>query len=207
LPQPWGFKPVGSFSQSLVDNSVLPDDFRSRVHAVEWERLRRGVHDMRLPDDLLGLLSETPGTREYHRARLENSLLLQGTLTAAAYYAIPFFVEMTKWEEANETVYALLVIMTICSEPGGYDEGIELGGRSCSLKVACRAEIAKGIPYYLRDVCDQRLTTECRLNALSTVCRFPELRELWLPTVRAALERESIQEIRDQIAEWLADVN
>ncbi len=178
----------------------------TRLRAVDWSRYQQGILRRDIPDCFLGMFSRFAADGERSRSWLEEKILPQGVLVEAAYYAIPFLVEMIREAQSLETVYDLLLPVTMCAQPDAHDEGIVLEETRCSLTRACRERIATGIPYYLRDLRDADLPRSCRTNALLVLGGLPDWSESWPAELRSIREHETDPELRNEIEALLAKV-
>jgi hypothetical protein len=184
---------------------MLSENFEHRLRSVDWKRYKQGSCYGSIADNLLGMMSVDTSAGEGYHSRMEAQLLPQGHLVEAAFYAVPFLVEVIAAEKVQEAIYALLNPMTMCSRSDAFDEGIEVEGVACSLTEMCREEIGRGLRFYLRDVRNTALSRICRLDVISVVCELPEWRATWLPFIEKAHEEEGDPEIRDHLGEWLLD--
>jgi hypothetical protein len=183
---------------------VIVNDFKTRVGSVEWGKFDR-CHTGSVAANIVNLLSDDPMIKETHLRQLERNLLPQDVLCEAAYYAIPFLLELLQDERARGSVYEILPLLAICSQPEAYDARFAPDGEEQSLTRACRASLEAGVSYYVRDVQDRSLPNSCRLNALSTVCRLRDRKNDWFPAIRRAFDTESDPEMRQAIEEWLSE--
>lgn len=117
------------------------------LDAVDWasKAVQMGTAK-NVPHALLGLLSPDAKQRERAYWKLDNHVVVQGTLYEAAYFVIPILIQMLHECPAfgKPEIYELLIQLA-CGWAGDGETIMTVEGDTVSLRAACRREIRKGV--------------------------------------------------------------
>ncbi len=143
-------------------------DLRQMINTIPWSDLSTAHGSAaHVPDALLSLLSSDEDTRERAYWKLDNYIVLQGTLYPAAFYVVPILVNMleSRVPHGREHIYNLLAEIALGT--GIANESITMpNGQTAMLRDACRIAIEDGRSVFQRDVIDPSPSISVRAKEL-----------------------------------------
>jgi hypothetical protein len=133
------------------------DSLPMAIAKVPWKekKVAYGKAD-KVPDALVGLLSDDEAIRKRSYWGLDNVVVLQSDLYEAAYFVVPFLIRMLRERvpHGRDLVYNLLYEIanghTLPTVKCRTMEGDEIG-----LRDACLREVNKGTAIFTRDLSDE----------------------------------------------------
>lgn len=177
--------------------------FETLLH-IPWEtkRVLPGTKADRIPEALCGLLSENPDIRKQAYWHLDNCVVVQSDLYEAAWYVIPFLLEILQAsvDAGREEVYDLLYEI---GNGGARPEQVIVheNGTTYPLEAACREEVIAGWPLYLADMHHERLSVKGK--ALELIESLPEVYGHVVKDLEAHMHSEVNDDFRVQIGDAL----
>jgi hypothetical protein len=157
----------------------LTSGFAERLRAVPWERVAEALGDARaVPDALLRLAAASePGEVDAAYWRLDNHVVLQGTLSEAAYHLVPFLLELLEDRSrfSRRALYDLLAEIALGQSPPG-DPG--------DLRRACRDRVRAGLGLVRDDLLAPGTDPAVRERALDVLVAVERDRAALLDTLR-----------------------
>ncbi len=157
--------------------------------SIDWSCFKQAHGDAsHVPDAIKALVSDDESTREKAYWKLDNFVVLQSDLYEAAFYVIPFLVEilLSKVFSGREHVYALLSEIANGYAPDSVT--IQVDGNDMPLTLACRTLVLEHVDVYLDEVKD--IQSGYRDSALDLLGSLNEKSG----DIRAALENVLITE-------------
>ncbi len=129
-----------------------------------------------IPEAIQGLVSESASEREAAYWKLDNHVVLQSDLYEAAFYIIPFLIEILEsgLDPGREHVYGLLY--EIANGHASDSTVVIYNGEKFPLMNACHNAVGKHLPTYLDEVESEE--ANYRNDALELLSVFPEQKEL-----------------------------
>jgi len=138
---------------------------------INWSKLKQANGNAsHIPSALEKLKSPNPAQRKEAYWLLENYIVVQGGIYEAAYYTIPFLIELIE-QRSNGKLEAYNLLIEILA---GYEvDGavIVINGISTALNLACRRRIANSEDIFFREIL---LAEACWNYALSVLALLAE---------------------------------
>jgi hypothetical protein len=120
--------------------------------------------------------------------RLDNHVVLQGTLYESAYFVAPYILDVLlspSWAPIRIAAYDLLIEIA-CGIPDPNRPSIQLQGGAKNLREACRKVIASGLAEFERDL--DSTNPDIRRRALDLLMSFRENSQAHLTTLLAGID-------------------
>jgi len=143
------------------------------IRSIEWMKLKQAHGDAsHVPEAVEQLISDDEEKREKAYWELDNNVVLQSDLYEAAFYIIPFLLEILRSNIAvgREHVYALLAGIANGFAPEAAT--ILINGKRIPLSIACRNMVLDHINIYLDEV--QNQASDYRDSALDLLMSLSE---------------------------------
>lgn len=146
-----------------------------KLEEIAWSGLSiaSGCAD-NIPQALHGLVSPDENVRKRSYWQLDNRVVLQADLYEAAYFVVPFLIQLLdeKVAHGRDLIYDLVFEIA-----NGYaPESVRcrtIEGDELSLKAACEREVRKGLPVFRRDLSDDdprvKATSHDLLDLLASI--------------------------------------
>lgn len=176
------------------------------IDKIEWEKLRQADgFATNVPSALRGLVSDDPEVQRASYWKLDNHVVLQSDLFEAAYYVIPYLLEIVKMDQFIEKKYVYDLLYEIAN---GYapDESLcVIDGQSVPLKTACRKAVSEGIDLYFSELKDN--TSPNRDKALELLVSLAKTESTILPALKDVLAREKNLKIKKLLEESVNELS
>jgi len=174
---------------------------------LNWSALKTAHGDAsHIPGAIRGLIAEDKQTREMSYWKLENYVVLQSDLYEAAFYVVPFLLEILSSDikEGRERVYDLIFEIGNGYAPKRYKIK-NLDGELTSLAEACRASVIKGMEVYINEVQDK--TSQAREKALDVLFSLEEKWNTVLDSLRTIYLDEQDEIFKKRVYEVLEETS
>ncbi len=159
------------------------------INSVDWDSLKQAHGTSgHVPASLLGLISDDPNLQMASYWKLENYILVQSDLYEAAYYVIPFLIEILKSDNHTAKKYAYELIYEIAN--GHAPESLKCvhDGEEVSLSNACRQAIGAEIDLYISEV--KNTSSAVRANALTLLISLIDNKDKIISSLEDLLDRD-----------------
>lgn len=159
-----------------------------------------------IPGALRELCSPNPDTRHKAYWRIDNYVVVQSDLFEAAWYVVPFLLEIVESSISNGRceVYDLLYEIGNGSAPS--DSVITLGNATTQpLAIACRHAVRAGLPLYIREL--QTSRDEVREKALALIMSLNDHEHTVLPSLMELITHEIDPNFRQKLLRTMADLH
>jgi len=141
------------------------------ISHVRWNEIKvaSGKAD-HVPEALIGLLSPDEEMQERSYWRLDNEVVLQSDLYEAAYFVIPFLLQMLdeRVPHGRERIYDLLYEIANGDAPST-SLCRTRDGRLMPLREACTEELSRGLRIFDRDTVDEDPRIKAKAKELAAV--------------------------------------
>ncbi|WP_322761460.1 hypothetical protein [Frankia sp. Cr2] len=129
----------------------------ARLDEVDWSSLRTAHGTAEHVPAALRALREAEDTASVHDAywKLDNYIVLQGTLYESAYFAAPYILDIllsAQWPSGRVAAYDLLIEIACGVADPGLPTTVVGPGGPMDLREACRTVIASGRSAYAADL-------------------------------------------------------
>ncbi|QUJ67382.1 hypothetical protein KDD30_15305 [Photobacterium sp. GJ3] len=175
------------------------------IGSVDWKKLEQAHGDAsHVPKAIEQLISEDEEKREKAYWKLDNHVVLQSDLYEAAFYVIPFLLEILRSNISvgREHVYALLA--EIANGYASEEVTVFINGNRVPLSNACRNMVLEHVDIYLDEV--QNQASRYRDSALDLLMSLSEKSAEIKTTLNSVLASEQDQEIRALVNEVLEEL-
>lgn len=144
-----------------------------KIKEIDWDDLKQvNGGSGHIPGAIQGLVSDDESVRESSYWALDNHVVLQGDIYQAAFYVIPFLLEILASEIISGRGYVYDLLFEIAN-------GFEIEESECTyegvvlpLTEACKKSVSGGVSLYLDEVADT--SSLCRENALDLLISLEE---------------------------------
>jgi len=161
------------------------------IDGVNWRQLRQAHGSAEhVPSAIKNLTSADAKTRETAYWQLDNHVVLQSGLYEAAFYVIPFLVEILEGDSEG-CDYAYDLLFEIANGCAAQEIKCFYGDEELELGEACRAVISEFVPIYLQEVTD--VNSMYREQALSLLKSLPKAKGKIIPVLSEIISREGIK--------------
>lgn len=176
-----------------------------KLNDVDWENLKQAHGNARhVPEAIKGLVSNDPEIREASYWKLDNYVVLQSDLYEAAFYIIPFLVEILKSDILFGRNYVYDLLFEIANGYASEDLLCVYGNKEVPLKDACRNAIANEIELYLFEV--RNSSSKFRLDALGLLISLDEYEEKIIPELAEILKHEDSSEFEVELRKSISEL-
>ncbi len=170
------------------------------LHQIDWSKIEQAEgFASHVPIAVQRLASEDESICESAYWELDNHIVLQGDLYQAAFFVIPFLVEILK---SNSVICRSYVYDLLFEIANGYEAKEVLciyGGEKYSLTDACKLAVAENYKVFLFDVSNH--AARCRTNALDLLISLEGKSEILV----AELLRIKSEEVDNDFAAMLGE--
>ena len=149
---------------------------RERLRSLPWERIREATGDAREIPAALLRLAEAVEDVEVRRAywSLDNHVVVQGSLSEAAYHVVPFLLELLadRSRASSTALYDLLAEIALGYSPPSAPTVTREDGTAADLREACRERIRSGLDIVRADLVaaeTEPAVRHCALHVLMAV--------------------------------------
>lgn len=176
------------------------------LNNINWSKLKQAHGNAgHIPDALRGLTSPEKKIREKSYWKIDNYVVLQSDLYEAAYYVIPFLIEILEsgMKNGRSLVYDLL--FEIGNGNASETSKCKYKGEFIPLEKACRRSVAEKIPLYLKDAEESDISIVKK--ALELLSSFTEYKSEILPKLYLLLEKAPDGRQRELLEEAISELN
>lgn len=176
------------------------------INKIEWDNLKEAEGTSSgVPNALRGLISEDPEIQKASYWKLDNHVVLQSDLYEAAYYVIPFLLEIIKAGGRSGRNYVYDLLYEIANGYAPDDSLCVHNGQELPLTDACRKAVSDGIDLYFSELGDK--SSAGREKALELLISLGESEKTILPRLNALLALEEESEFRKLLEEGVSKLN
>lgn len=177
------------------------------LHQIDWKSLKVAEYSSaeHIPDAIQGFISTDPEIRRRSYGDLDNVVVRQSDLYEAAWYVVPFLLEIIadpSTIEVRKEAYSLLYEIG-----SGYAlpaEQIHLpDGSSECLTDACRKAVIEGLAFYLAEIANPSSPLPVRREAVELIFSYPIVFLSLKDRFKALLKQEPASEFRSFVQEAL----
>lgn len=178
----------------------------NEIQEVNWADLKQAHgNSEHVPEAIKGLISNNENEQEASYWKLDNHVVLQGDLYQAAFYVIPFLLEIlvSKIKIGRKYVYDLLFEIAngfAAEEATCVYDGVEL-----SLTDACKKAVLGGVDLYLEEVAD--ISSLCRANALDLMISLEEDSDRIITRLNEIKAQEADLDFRLKLEEAISEIS
>ena len=135
------------------------------ISQVDWNRIKQASGNAsHVPEAVKGLVSDDHSIREAAYWKLDNHIVLQSDLYEAAYYVIPFLLEILRSDVQQGRDYVYDLLFEIANGCAPEEVMCTYSGREIELTDACRMAVSDEFELYLLEVSNK--SSSCREKAL-----------------------------------------
>lgn len=135
----------------------MDSSFEKRLRAVPWHELKTASrHAGHIPDAVMDLISPDPDTRRKAYWRIDNVVVLQGTLFEAAFPIAPFLAELAVDQTiaGRDLVYKALFEI-VNGYPHHENADVEVSGQTVPMRQAIHDKLRPYRSVFKRDLQDR----------------------------------------------------
>lgn len=178
----------------------------SDLNKVKWPEIRNASGTSEhIPEAIKLLASSQEKEREEGYWQLDNYVVLQGDLFPAAFYIIPFLIEILQTDRgcSNTQVYNLLFeIANGCSSSTTL---YEVNGKDMPLDAACRTRLADSSGLFIQHLKDEN--SSYKDGALDLLFSLNDIIDNLSAELMQVLHKETDTDIKKNIEEVLQEIS
>lgn len=177
----------------------------SDLDKVNWAKLSQAQGTSEhVPDALKSLISDDDKEQEASYWKLDNHVVLQGDLYEAAFYVIPFLLEILATAIRNGRSYVYDLLFEIANGFAPEEISCDYDGKTLTLTEACKRAVAGGKGLYLKEVSDSN--SDFRENALDLIISLEEYAVDIVPMLKEIRDKETDSEFKAMLEEAIAEI-
>jgi hypothetical protein len=143
------------------------------MEKISWANLKQAHGSSEhVPAAIKGLISDDEKEQEASYWKLDNHIVLQGDLYQAAFYVIPFLLEILAANIRNGRSYVYDLLFEIANGFAPEEVPCDYDGVTLTLTEGCKRAVAGGLNLYLEEISDNN--SICRENALDLIVSLEE---------------------------------
>mgnify|MGYP000571271690 CR=1 FL=1 len=176
------------------------------IEKINWTELKQAHGNSgHVPDAIRGLISGDRKEQEASYWKLDNHIVLQGDLYQAAFYVIPFLLEILGSKVKSGRSYAYDLLFEIANGFAPEETICVYDGVSLPLTEACKNAVVGGVDLYLGEVSD--ISSVCRENALDLLISLEEQIDHIVISLNTIKDKETDSEFRCKLEEAIAEID
>lgn len=178
----------------------------NEIQNINWADLKQAHgNSVHVPEAIKGLISNDEKEQEASYWKLDNHVVLQGDLYQAAFYVIPFLLEIlvSKIKFGRNYVYDLL--FEIANGFAAEEATCVYDGVALSLTDACKTAVLGGVDLYLEEVTDT--SSLCRENALDLLISLEVGSDKVITRLNAIKDQEADLDFRLKLEEAISEIS
>jgi hypothetical protein len=177
----------------------------NNIDEVNWSELRQAHGDAgHVPEAIKGLIASDPKVQEASYWKLDNHIVLQGDLYQAAFYVIPFLIEILKSNIQSGRNYVYDLLFEIANGCAPDEVSCVYDGLNLPLTDACKRVIADNINTYLAEVANA--SSDCRESALDLLISLEEQQDKIISKLSDVRNKENNSSFRSKLEEAIAEI-
>ncbi len=176
------------------------------LNDINWNALKcAGGNASQVPNAVQGLISKDARIRNASYWQLDNHVVVQSTVYEAAFYVIPFLLEILSSDikQGREEIYELLYEIGNGSAHST-DNIQDTSGTFIPLQKACRVRVISGIELYINEIRDK--LSEARVEALLLLASFEEMYDVIHNTLEKIYANEQNKAFRKELLEVIKEI-
>lgn len=143
------------------------------IENIDWENLEIADGSAtKVPSAINGLISNDIDTQHSSYWKLDNHVVRQSDLYEAAYYIIPYLIEIVRCRCKNGRKFVYDLLYEISNGEAVNEKCVVFKGEKVPLAIGCRNAVADGMDLYLRELRDEE--SEAQTKALELILSFDE---------------------------------
>lgn len=176
------------------------------LHKIDWRSLKQAHgHAAHIPEAIKGLISDSPEIVESSYWKLDNHIVLQSDLYEAAFYVIPFMIEILKSNHTIGRNYVYNLLIEICNGYAPKSSLCTYKNEKIPLAEVCRLTIADEIDVYISEVSD--VDSGFRKHALDLLLCLENYRAKIVPMLEQMLQDEPSTAFSETIRAAILELN
>jgi hypothetical protein len=177
----------------------------NNIDEVNWSELRQAHGDAgHVPEAIKGLIANDPKVQEASYWKLDNHIVLQGDLYQAAFYVIPFLIEILKSNIQSGRNYVYDLLFEIANGCAPDEVSCVYDGLNLPLTDACKRIITGNIDTYLAEVANT--SSDCRESALGLLISLEEQQDKIISKLSDVRDKENNSSFRSKLEEAIAEI-
>ena len=176
------------------------------LDTIKWKSLKTAHGDAsHIPEAIRGLISNNEQIRRKSYWKIDNYAVLQSDLYEAAFYVIPFLLEILSSDivEGRERIYDLLYEIGNGYAPDEYKIRNNDGTLS-TLREACRKPVLDEINLYIEEL--RNRNSPARKQALDLLFSLEEANDVIIDVFTKLLSDEPEGELRKEMEKMLTEI-
>ena len=175
------------------------------IENIEWDRIRTAENNASgIPSALRGLVSDDPEISESSYWKLDNHIVRQSDLYEAAYYVVPFLLEIVNASLHLGKAYAYDLLYEIANGYAPADQICLHNGIEFTLSDSCRKAVESGVEIYFSEIIDTSSTE--RRKALELLVSLGKYERSILPRLKELLTTEEDPEFKSLLRESVSEL-
>lgn len=175
------------------------------IDKISWAKLKQAHgNSEHVPSAIKGLVSNDEKEQEASYWKLDNHVVLQGDLYQAAFYVIPFLLEILAASIRNGRSYVYDLLFEIANGFAPEEVPCDYDGVTLTLTEGCKRAVADGLHLYLEEISDSN--SVCRENALDLIVSLEEYAKNAVPRLIELKDKEVNPEFQSKLEEAIAEI-
>jgi len=177
----------------------------SDIEKIDWSILKQAHGDSsHVPTAIKGLISSDIKEQESSYWKLDNHVVLQGDIYQAAFYVIPFLIEILKSSIFHGRGYVYDLLFEIANGYAPEEVLCDYDGKMYPLTEACKKAIADDFDVFVAEVANQ--LSDYRENALDLLISLEDNKEGIVAELSVVRENEIDFEFGVKLDEAISEV-
>lgn len=178
----------------------------NEIDNINWARLTQATgNSEHVPSAIKGIISNDEKEQEASYWKLDNHVVLQGDLYQAAFYVIPFLLEILAATIQSGRRYVYDLLFEIANGFAPKEVSCDYDGVTLTLTEGCKRAVAGGLNLYLEEVSNNN--SACRENALDLIISLEVFAGNVIPRLIEIKDREASPEFQEKLEEAIAEIN
>ena len=175
------------------------------IGKINWAELKQANgYSGHVPEAIKGLISADKLDQEASYWKLDNHVVLQGDLYQAAFYVVPFLLEILASKVKNGRAYTYDLLFEIANGFALEETPCVYNGDTLPLTEACKSAVVGGVDLYLNEV--SNISSTCRENSLELLVSLGERAEYILINLQKIEGEETDSYFRSKLKEAIVEI-
>lgn len=177
----------------------------SEIDKINWTLLKQAHGESsHVPKAIKGLVSPNPKEQEDSYWKLDNYVVLQGDLYQAAFYVIPFLIEILKSTSFNGRKYVYDLLFEIANGYAVEEVLCNYNGKDYPLTEVCKKSIADNFKIFLAEVANQ--SSDFREDALDLLITLEKNRNEIVTELQIIRKNEIDSKFSNKLDEAITEI-
>lgn len=174
------------------------------LDSVNWKNINQATGDSsHIPAALMGLISKDVTKRNNAYNKLDNHVVVQSDLYEAAFYVLPFLMEIIKSDDVSKK-HSYELLFEIANGIGPDNVYCQYNNEKLLLQNACRQYVIDHFRHFLYDL--ENTSSKYRKASLSLLGSLHELKNETVPILQKICNNETDQKMLKSLNDAIIDL-